>query len=98
MTTTNGNQQERLSDLDRMRLSVVTLQAENAELRRQLAASEARALQLELHRTYGNPGERLQIDEAGSILRIPPPEAPTSEGGSVTSYNQRGGITAKEVP
>jgi cell division protein FtsB len=68
-----ANTQERLSEVDRLQLAIVTLKQENAQLRQELAATEARVFEMQLHRNYGNPGERIQVQADGSLLRIPPP-------------------------
>jgi hypothetical protein len=76
------NEQKKLSDLDRMQLAVLTLTQENAQLRQQLVAAEYRLFQVKIQVTYGNPGEKIQVEADGTLLRLPPGfgEPPKPEG------------------
>jgi hypothetical protein len=56
-----------------MSMALLTSAQENAELRAKLAAAELRIFEMQVHRTYGNPGERIQVQPDGVIVRIPPP-------------------------
>jgi hypothetical protein len=75
------NTQARLSPVAIAVLDALALKKEGLQLREQLLAAETRIFQLELQRDYGNPGERVQLDRAGGIVRVPvapgaPPAAP----------------------
>lgn len=67
---------DRISNEDLVRLTVLTLQRQLAEKDRQLVEKDAQLFTLHIQARYAGPGERVEVTSDGRIIRTPtaPPD------------------------